>query len=130
MRDSVTIGQSGPITSQNKLFVSNQPTTSGTQTPLNNNILPGNPPQEWELSLPSKQQLIARKSVNTELPIFNGKAEDWTCFISCYEMTTYVCGFNNVDNLIRLKRCLKGEAYDSVRHRLNLPRFVQKSSRS
>lgn len=79
-----------------------------------NNKSTTEPVLKYKLSSPSKEQLIARKSINTDLPIFYGKTEEWEGFISYYEMTTEVCGFNEVDNMLRLKRSLKGEAFETV----------------
>lgn len=59
-----------------------------------------------------------------ELPTFSGNPEDWPIFISCFEQSTETCGFSDAENLVRLQRCLKGHALESVKSRLLLPSSV------
>ncbi|XP_062702144.1 uncharacterized protein LOC115263739 [Aedes albopictus] len=66
----------------------------------------------------------ARQVIGKELPTFSGNAEDWPIFISCFEQSTEACGYSDAENLIRLQRCLKGHALESVRSRLLLPSSV------
>ncbi|XP_062707629.1 uncharacterized protein LOC134288027 [Aedes albopictus] len=63
---------------------------------------------------PSPQQLAARLVVIKELPIFSGDPVDWPLFISSYQHSTETCGYTNSENLLRLQRCLRGSAKDSV----------------
>lgn len=63
---------------------------------------------------PSPQQLAARQVVTKELPMFSGDPIDWPLFISSYQHSTETCGYNNSENLLRLQRCLRGNAKDSV----------------
>ncbi|XP_055632531.1 uncharacterized protein LOC129773008 [Toxorhynchites rutilus septentrionalis] len=73
---------------------------------------------------PSSMQIAARRVMSRDLPDFNGNPEDWPVFISQYNITTECCNFSNAENLIRLQRCLKGHARESVRSRLLLPASV------
>ncbi|XP_062550790.1 uncharacterized protein LOC134215671 [Armigeres subalbatus] len=72
----------------------------------------------------SSSQLAARQVLPRDLPPFNGDPADWPIFISSYTNSTAACGFSNVENLSRLQRCLKGNAYESVKSRLLLPESV------
>lgn len=60
------------------------------------------------------RKFMARQVLGKDLPVFNGKAEEWATFISSFENTTKECGFTDVENLGRLQKCLKGEAHESV----------------
>ncbi|XP_055910431.1 uncharacterized protein LOC129944792 [Eupeodes corollae] len=83
----------------------------------------------FEPNLPTAYQLAARQSLPNELPIFTGRSEEWPIFITMFEGTTLSCGFNQVENLLRLQKCLKGNAYEAVRSRLtqpkNVPRIIE-----
>lgn len=75
------------------------------------------PKVENNLHTSNKQQQMARQSIKTNLPMFDGKPEDWPLFLSTYQMTNELYGFSNIENLMRLRKCLNGEAFP-VRHRL------------
>ncbi|XP_055591330.1 uncharacterized protein LOC129743369 [Uranotaenia lowii] len=75
---------------------------------------------------PSKAQLSARHGINRKLPSFSGKAEEWPLFISSYTSSTEACGYNDVENLVRLQESLTGPALDSVRGLLLFPKCVSK----
>lgn len=70
------------------------------------------------------QHMFARQVIPSDLPKFSGRPEDWPIFISSYNNSTEACGFSNVENLIRLQRCLEGPALQSVRSKLLLPNCV------
>lgn len=72
----------------------------------------------------SLQKLMARQIIPSDLPKFAGHPEDWPIFISSYNYSTKECGFNNVENLIRLQRCLTGPARLAVSSKLLLPECV------
>ncbi|XP_062701770.1 uncharacterized protein LOC134285266 [Aedes albopictus] len=72
----------------------------------------------------SASQLAARQVMGKDLPNFSGNPEDWPIFISSFEQSTAACGYTDAENLIRLQRCLKGHAHESVRSRLLLPASV------
>ncbi|XP_058811174.1 uncharacterized protein LOC131676064 [Topomyia yanbarensis] len=69
-------------------------------------------------------QMAARQIMGKELPPFSGNPEDWPIFICSFEQSTAACGYTDTENLIRLQRCLKGHALESVRSRLLLPTSV------
>lgn len=72
----------------------------------------------------SANQLAARQVMGKELPNFSGNPEEWPIFICSFEQSTTACGYTDTENLIRLQRCLKGHALESVRSRLLLPSSV------
>lgn len=63
---------------------------------------------------PNTQQLAARHVVSRELPIFDGNPAEWPMFWSSYTTSTQMCGYTGAENLLRLQRCLKGEARKAV----------------
>ncbi|XP_058464118.1 uncharacterized protein LOC131438258 [Malaya genurostris] len=65
-----------------------------------------------------RSQLAARQAVPKELPDFNGDPEDWPLFLSMFNSSTQMCGFSNEENMLRLRKCLKGQALEAVRCRL------------
>lgn len=75
---------------------------------------------------PTPQQVCARQVMSADLPTFSGDPEAWPVFYSQYKNTTKACGFSNSENLVRLQRCLTGQALEYVRSRLLLPNLVPK----
>ncbi|XP_062715096.1 PHD and RING finger domain-containing protein 1-like [Aedes albopictus] len=73
---------------------------------------------------PTNRQLAARQVMGKDLPIFSGNPEDWPIWVSNFERSTTTCGFSQDENLIRLQRCLKGPALETVRGRLLTPASV------
>jgi len=73
---------------------------------------------------PSSVQLSARQILPADLPTFNGIPDEWPTFISAFENSTSAAGFSNVENMLRLQKCLKEKAYDLVRDKLLLPTMV------
>lgn len=71
-------------------------------------------------------QIAARHVLPRELPKFYGSPKEWPMFISSYESSTATGGYTNAENLIRLQRCLKGEALEAVRSILLSPENVQR----
>ncbi|KAL7726341.1 hypothetical protein ACLKA6_001558 [Drosophila palustris] len=69
-------------------------------------------------------QISARQVISRDLRIFTGKPDEWLIFISNYEQSTERCGFSNAENLIRLQKCLRGQALESVRGKLMVPETV------
>lgn len=69
-------------------------------------------------------QIAARQVTGKDLPAFSGNPEDWPMFIRTYEETTVACGFSDVENLVRLQKCLRGNALETVRSRLMMPAGV------
>lgn len=75
---------------------------------------------------PTKAQLAARNGLSKKLPTFTGKPEEWPLFIGSFEASNTACGFNDVENLVRLQESLQGNALESVRGLLLLPKSVPK----
>lgn len=73
---------------------------------------------------PTRQQLTARQVMGKDLPIFNGDPNDWALWYANFVRTTDACGFTEDENLLRLQRCLKGQALEMVSGRLLLPQNV------
>ncbi|XP_062700012.1 uncharacterized protein LOC115258713 [Aedes albopictus] len=79
---------------------------------------------EENLCVLNRSQLAARQAVSKELPEFYGSPEDWPLFFSMYNSSTQMCGFSNEENMLRLRRCLRGKALEAVRCRLLHPSNV------
>ena len=73
---------------------------------------------------PSNEQLAARQVMPRELPNFGGNPQDWPLFYSSFCNTTEACGYTDAENLVRLQRCLKGNALEAVKSRLLMPQSV------
>ncbi|XP_062707580.1 uncharacterized protein LOC115257239 isoform X2 [Aedes albopictus] len=73
---------------------------------------------------PNPQQLAARHVVPKDLPLFSGDPVEWPLFFSSYRNSTEMCGFSDGENLLRLQRCLKGNAMEAVRSFLLNPSSV------
>ncbi|XP_062709889.1 uncharacterized protein LOC134288601 [Aedes albopictus] len=71
-----------------------------------------------------QQQMAARQVVPRELPVFTGNPEEWPIFISSYRNSTLMCGYTDAENLMRLQKCLRGNALEVVRSNLLLPSSV------
>src|SRR5665811_410645 len=67
------------------------------------------------------EKLLARQSYGKDLPIFNGKPEEWLSFLSSYESSSKECGFSDAANYQRLHKCLKGEALKLVQRMMTTP---------
>ncbi|XP_062542160.1 uncharacterized protein LOC134210153 [Armigeres subalbatus] len=72
----------------------------------------------------TQTQIAARQVLGKDLPLFNGNPEEWPIFFSNFEQSSATCGYSDAENLVRLQRCLKGHALESVRSRLLLPASV------
>ncbi|XP_062712952.1 uncharacterized protein LOC134290030 [Aedes albopictus] len=79
---------------------------------------------------PTAQQLAARHVVPKELPPFSGNPAEWPLFWSSFETSTRICGYSDAENLMRLQRCLKGEARKAVNCFLLHPLNVQEILRT
>ncbi len=64
-----------------------------------------------------------------DLPVFNGRAEDWPIFCNEFYRTTPKGMVNTSQNAIRLRKALKGSAMDSVIGLLNEPDNINKIMR-
>lgn len=72
----------------------------------------------------NRSQLAARQAVPKDLPDFSGNIEDWPLFYSMFNSSSQMCGFTNEENMLRLRKCLKGRALEAVRCRLLHPSNV------
>lgn len=75
----------------------------------------------------SREEVAARHVVK-ELSKFDGNPRAWPRFITSFNRSTEVCGFNNLENLERLTNSLSGRALTAVESSLtmeeNLPRIL------
>ncbi|XP_055543105.1 uncharacterized protein LOC129728679 [Wyeomyia smithii] len=62
----------------------------------------------------NRSQLAARHAVSKDLPEFSGKLEDWPLFFAMFNTSTQMCGFSAEENMLRLRKCLKGAALNAV----------------
>lgn len=62
----------------------------------------------------SNTQLLTRMSVPKDLPEFYGDPLEWLQFKQAYEESTNICGFSDLENIWRLRKCLRGAARDAV----------------
>lgn len=69
----------------------------------------------------TQEQLAARKAFSKDLPEFDGQPENWPIFISNFEQSSAACGFSNQENLLRLQKALKGDAFNKMRGLLTMP---------
>ncbi|XP_055623093.1 uncharacterized protein LOC129766546 [Toxorhynchites rutilus septentrionalis] len=72
-------------------------------------------------TLLNRSQIAARQAVSRELPYFDGDPEEWPLFFATFESTTRMCGYTPEENAVRLQKCLRGKAKDSVRSQLLYP---------
>ncbi|XP_055604271.1 uncharacterized protein LOC129752524 [Uranotaenia lowii] len=71
-----------------------------------------------------QHQITARQAAHKELPIFSGEPEEWPLFICSYRNSTEMCDYTDAENLLRLQRCLRGNALEAVRSNLMEPASV------
>ncbi|XP_058817154.1 uncharacterized protein LOC131680459 [Topomyia yanbarensis] len=72
----------------------------------------------------NRSQIAARQAMSKDLPEFSGSPEDWPLFYSMFNTSTQMCGFSNEENMLRLRKCLRGKALEAVRCRLLHPSNV------
>ncbi|XP_062704451.1 uncharacterized protein LOC134286794 [Aedes albopictus] len=73
---------------------------------------------------PTANQIAARQVWPKKLPNFSGEPEEWPIFYSSYEGANAACGFSDVENIIRLRECLRGPAREAVISKLMFPKSV------
>lgn len=71
-------------------------------------------------------KMIPRQSISKELSSFSGNPVEWPNFIGSYRNTTQLCKFSDYENLIRLQKCLKGKARETVKSLLIHPDSIDK----
>ena len=67
------------------------------------------------------QKLMARQVGGRDLPQFSGRPEEWPVFAHMFKLTTAECGLSDSENLIRLQKCLRGDAREAVLAMLTVP---------
>lgn len=72
------------------------------------------------------QKILARQSLKTDLPFFTGNPVEWPNFIEQFRETSKLCQMSDLENVIRLRKCLKGQARTSVQALLNIPNQLNK----
>lgn len=72
----------------------------------------------------SSNQIRARMVVIQELPTFDGDARQWPQFITSFMNSTEQCGLTDAENVARLAKALKGEAYEAVKADLLQPSLL------
>lgn len=64
-----------------------------------------------------------------DLPMFTGRAEEWPMFIETFRSTTAAYGYSNLENNIRLQKCLSPEVKQTVEclliHSYNVDRVIE-----
>ncbi|XP_055543471.1 uncharacterized protein LOC129729018 [Wyeomyia smithii] len=70
---------------------------------------------------PNANQIAARQLWPNKLPTFSGDPEEWPIFYSSYVDSNVACGFSPVENVVRLRDCLRGPARDAVVTKLMFP---------
>ncbi|XP_062703755.1 uncharacterized protein LOC115259735 [Aedes albopictus] len=73
---------------------------------------------------PNSDQVAARQIWPKKLPTFSGDPEEWPIFVHSFETANIACGFTDVENIIRLRECLRGPARDAVVTKLMFPQSV------
>lgn len=69
----------------------------------------------------SKEVLANRKSDAKNLSVFDGSPKHWPTFASEFITSTEMCQFQDIDNIARLRNCLKGKARKAVEGALSQP---------
>lgn len=85
-------------------------------------------------TVPSSPNVITNTAANDvqphehrrlhDLPWFSGRPEEWPMFVSSFRSTTDAFRYTDLENLIRLQKCLSGDARRTVECLLIKPRHV------
>lgn len=76
----------------------------------------------------SNEASAARKSDIKFLPSFDGTPKNWPTFHHQFHLSSAMCQFEDVDNIIRLRTSLKGKALKAVHGALAHPERVNERS--
>lgn len=63
----------------------------------------------------SRNQLAALQVIVKDLQTFSGNPEEWSNFFSTYGSTTRMWGYTNDETMIRLRNCLRRDAFAAVK---------------
>jgi len=66
-------------------------------------------------------RFMAPQTVSTDLLKFSGAPEEWYTFYSDFVETTELCNLSHRENLIRLRKALKGKAREAVIAHMSVP---------
>ncbi len=69
---------------------------------------------------------IVTKQVDKDLPTFTGRPEDWLTFKSEYDRTTKKYHYDDSENIVRIRKYVKGPAKEAVNHLLANPANMKK----
>ncbi|XP_058811282.1 uncharacterized protein LOC131676179 [Topomyia yanbarensis] len=119
MRQSVALAPEAGSWVEANAFVPGQ-----RSTPVGRPSLPAHGLSDDTACVLNRSQIAARQAVSKDLPDFSGNPEDWPLFFSMFNSSTQMCGFSNEENMLRLRKCLKGRALEAVRCRLLHPSNV------
>lgn len=72
----------------------------------------------------TKEHIASRHTFAKEEIKFDGNPLNWPSFIIYFTETMNLCNFSDAENLLRLRRCLEGDAHAAVEHRLYVPNSV------
>lgn len=71
------------------------------------------------------EKLGARQIIERDFPIFDGKTEDWPTFFHQFNKISSLCDYSPEEKLIKLQKCLKGEAKFAVAGMLMTPENLE-----
>ncbi|XP_053699015.1 uncharacterized protein LOC128745985 [Sabethes cyaneus] len=113
-----------PTLSDPRMFAPGQKSTPMRLSQRAPMLPPAPPVADETVCILNRSQLAARQAVSKDLPDFSGNPEDWPLFFSVFSNSTHMCGFTNEENMLRLRKCLKGRALEAVKCRLLHPSNV------
>ncbi|KAG5866035.1 hypothetical protein JTB14_005248 [Gonioctena quinquepunctata] len=70
------------------------------------------------------KSVSGRNQFDRDLSIFDGKPEDWPLFISQFHRKTRMYQYSEDEVMLKLQKCLKGEALEAVRSLLLHPKNI------
>ncbi|XP_060801917.1 uncharacterized protein LOC132902105 [Amyelois transitella] len=62
----------------------------------------------------SNDKLLTRLATSKDLPYFHGDSLEWLQFKQAFYESTKLCKYTDTENVWRLRKCLRGEAKDTV----------------
>jgi hypothetical protein len=61
------------------------------------------------------EKFFARQTMGVNLENFAGEPHEWLSFSSQFRRSTEICDYSQEENMSRLRKCLKGKAYEAVK---------------
>ncbi|KAG5872127.1 hypothetical protein JTB14_013447 [Gonioctena quinquepunctata] len=77
-------------------------------------VLPRHRYKGCKVNLEKMKILQARQIIDKDFPIFCGNPEKWPLFYEQYERVCKMCSFSQEEIMIKLRKCLRGEAKSAV----------------